>query len=965
MKNRTKSLLALIMEISLTVCLCVAIIATNLSLVRSEEEQYTSEIESDYHSLENRYISVFKAMTIHVREMIETNPTFDGMNAWLQSKNNDFADAVGPSIFDGFAMTYKGGYAHSWSYGDYSDYDPATRPWYQEARKAGGEVVVVAPYVTFLDPSYLSSDQYIEMTIAQKYSDEISFDLDLKIGEINALVTNRSLGYRGAEALLLDPDGYILSTSVSSLYCHNINVPDDAVSAGMSAGLTALKNAPGALRLLRFGGGSRFAYASRDEAGNTYCVLIPFWVVIYRCFGMAALLLAMMLFVEISIHRRNGRVIAEMAERDSRISEIARLGFEKQIYVDVASMRCSADENSRSMLPSDDYHVVYDRLRGAAATEDAKRDLQAFLSPKSLRAEENSSLQSRRYPFDLRSKSGETLHRILELNLFVSRLNGKKTAVILGNDVTDRELGQQRIMQSIAHHYEAVFVGNTETKQYRAIKTDRYYDSVFRSPMGNDEAFPKMAKACLREEYVGQYLRAVSLPEIKKRLEASAGYSITVRMKDGRWYTVRVIRSEGFADSHEFILFVENADEQMRQQAKLEEALQNARLATQAKSDFLSRMSHDIRTPMNGIIGMTRIAKQQENPARTADCLEKIDVSSTYLLGLINDILDMSKIESGEFQLRPEPYPPAEFRRYMESVVRPLSDAKRQTLRITGKTDPRYIPVVDKLRVNQVIFNLLSNAVKYTPEGGAVEVHLEGRAAEKRMELTIWVEDNGRGMSEPFQKILFEPFSQEDRVRSMETMSSSSGLGLAIVKKIVDLMHGSIEVRSRENQGSRFTVRVTVDCVAAETYAETNREDRETTDRGRLAGRRVLLCEDNRINQEIARTVLEQAGMLVELADNGLTGAKLFRASPNGYYRLILMDLRMPIMDGYETARDIRAMARPDAAAVPIIAMTADAFEDDIRRCLEAGMNDHIAKPLDPARVYAVLAEWDARRGEK
>lgn len=398
----------------------------------------------------------------------------------------------------------------------------------------------------------------------------------------------------------------------------------------------------------------------------------------------------------------------------------------------------------------------------------------------------------------------------------------------------------------------------------------------------------------------------------------------------------------------------EQEQEQLRQTQR---ALRAAKAANLAKSEFLSRMSHDIRTPMNGIIGMTRIAREQHNPQKTADCLRKIDISSSYLLGLINDVLDMTRIESGEIRLVSEPYPDGEFLQYLNSVVRPLSETKRQNFQIATDLDPDHIPLMDKLRINQLVFNLLSNAIKYTPEGGSIEFRVLEQMRDGKMDLSISVIDNGKGMSKAFQQVLFEPFTQEDRVRNMAVMSGSSGLGLAIVKKIVDLMGGSIRVESEENKGSRFDVQLRLDCMDAAAYHAQSVHRQAAPNPYRFSGKRVLLCEDNSINQEIAKTLLELAGFQVDCAENGFLGKQMFERSSAGFYNAILMDLRMPLMDGYEATAAIRALPRPDAAAVPIVAMTADAFEDDIRKCLAHGMNGHIAKPLDPDTVYSVLSD--------
>jgi two-component system sensor histidine kinase EvgS len=402
------------------------------------------------------------------------------------------------------------------------------------------------------------------------------------------------------------------------------------------------------------------------------------------------------------------------------------------------------------------------------------------------------------------------------------------------------------------------------------------------------------------------------------------------------------------------LYFIESNIMTRRKSAEL--AALNKRLteANTAKSDFLSRMSHDIRTPMNGIIGMVRIAREHNLSPQTADALDKIDISAEYLLGLINDVLDMSKIESGEFKLDPEPYKPDDFFRYIDSVIRPLCEIKHQELCITGSPSREYMPMLDKLRINQIIFNSLSNSIKYTQEGGRLEYHLEENIMDDgRMEMIVSVSDNGHGMSEDFQKHLFEPYVQEDRVRSMTKQGGGTGLGLAIVKRIIDLMGGTITVKSKINEGTTFTMRVLVDCVKISDLD--NSHENLNIDKEKLAGKKVLVCEDNKINQEIIKSVLEQVGMVVSQADDGLSGMQMFERSPVGYYDCILMDIRMPIMDGYEVTRAIRGMDRADAKTVPVMAMTADAFEDDVRKCFEAGMNSHVAKPIEPDLLFSEL----------
>jgi len=353
---------------------------------------------------------------------------------------------------------------------------------------------------------------------------------------------------------------------------------------------------------------------------------------------------------------------------------------------------------------------------------------------------------------------------------------------------------------------------------------------------------------------------------------------------------------------------------------------------------------------------MTHIANNQDNPPKTSECLDKIDTSSKFLLGLVNDILDMSKAESGKIELHPEPYYIDDFKSYIDSVIRPLCDGKNQKLSFEVHELENVVPVLDILRMNQIYFNLLSNAVKYTPEGGSSSVRVSQTLTDGgRDRLTVSVSDNGIGMSENFQKVLFESFTQENRDDSSEMRGS--GLGLAIVKKNIEAMGGTIRVESTIGRGTRFTFVVDCGFVPGKAHTAGARTEAEDGSEERLRGLHVLLCEDHPMNQEIARAILQEAGIIVDVADNGLQGVEHFSNSGIGFYDAVLMDIRMPVMGGYEAAKRIRELKRLDAGTVPIIAMTADAFADDVKKCLDAGMNGHIAKPVDPDVLYLRLAE--------
>ena len=482
-----------------------------------------------------------------------------------------------------------------------------------------------------------------------------------------------------------------------------------------------------------------------------------------------------------------------------------------------------------------------------------------------------------------------------------------------------------------------------------------------------DDASGLLADSCrifAASKYVDEFLAFTDLTTLGNRLGTRQSISFEFFGKRSGWCRaifIVVDRDEDGAVS-QVIYAVQRIQEEKEKELAirqtLQEAAQRANAANRAKSEFLSRMSHDIRTPLNGIIGMTYLAQKKDLPRDAMDCLGKISTSSKFLLGLVNDVLDMSKAENQEIVLHPEPYPFSDFRAYLDAVIYPLCEEKNQKFTLHAAPIPGMTPIVDITRLNRIYFNLLSNAVKYTPEGGTISLAIQEKLLRKdRIQFTITVHDNGIGMSPEFQSHLFEPFMQENRDDNSATRGT--GLGLAIVKKTVDAMNGTIQVESEKGKGSSFVVTIVSPCISqTELHKETaQRSDAELLDQDCLGGRHVLLCEDHPLNQEIAKALLEERGMEVEIAENGQSGIERFSTSAVGFFDCILMDIRMPVVDGYEATRAIRGLNRPDAEIVPIIAMTADAFNEDVQRCLDAGMNGHIAKPIDPEALFRVLSE--------
>ena len=398
------------------------------------------------------------------------------------------------------------------------------------------------------------------------------------------------------------------------------------------------------------------------------------------------------------------------------------------------------------------------------------------------------------------------------------------------------------------------------------------------------------------------------------------------------------------------------ANDTQKLNAKLQVAVENAESANRAKSTFLFNMSHDIRTPMNAIIGYADLASRHlDDPAKLKNYMENIQVCGQNLLMLLNNVLDLARIENDKTEME---YSVSDIEKDFRNCVamfRNQADSKGQTLMVTTQLQYPYI-YADIPHLTEVCTNLVSNAVKYTGAGGTIRCNVTQKPGEKEgwCDTVVTVADNGIGMSQEFQKHIFEPFERERT--STVSKVEGSGIGMGIVKKLVGLMGGTVEVESRIGVGSTFTV--TIPCrIASEDETQAKRET-NPSDQKCLCGTRILLTEDNDLNAEIAVELLQEEGCTVDRAKDGVECVDMLEKAANGTYQLILMDIQMPVMNGYDAARKIRGLDDPQKANIPIIAMTANAFTEDRQVALDAGMNDHIAKPINMNVLVPTLRKY-------
>jgi signal transduction histidine kinase len=482
------------------------------------------------------------------------------------------------------------------------------------------------------------------------------------------------------------------------------------------------------------------------------------------------------------------------------------------------------------------------------------------------------------------SSKGEPMWIRTNLTMMQNPHSGEIEAISLSNDVTQEKLNEEILAHLANQGFD--FIGIIETGTQHFLMEDGAWKCA-NLKRGEKVDFTEiqgqLIKDHISENERDFFQNATSLKAIEDNIAAHGQYIVSYDFIDEGKLLKKQLAFSYLAGEKKRILVVQSdiTESYRKDQERmkiLEEAKARADEANRAKSEFLSQMSHDIRTPLNGIIGMSYLASEQTNPPKTQDCLKKIDTSSKYLLSLINDILDISKAESKKIELHLEPYPFEEFRSYIDSLIKPLCLSKDQHFSLEATALPAdLVPVADKLRCNQIIFNLLSNAVKYTPEGGHITYSISQKEiAPRRVEIVHRVQDDGIGMSKEFQALLFQPFTQENRLVNSE--AKGTGLGLAIVKKLVDVMGGTVEVESRAGKGSCFIVTLRFDAVPAKEVASKAKVLAAPTHRQELSlkAKRILLCEDNALNQEIVKAILSEKAIEVVVAGDGKAGLELF-----------------------------------------------------------------------------------------
>lgn len=542
-------------------------------------------------------------------------------------------------------------------------------------------------------------------------------------------------------------------------------------------------------------------------------------------------------------------------------------------------------------------------------------------------------------------------------------------AIGVGGDISEQRRKEEEYQKgfhmfrdvsiyAIQKEFLDVFLVDVQKNTIRLILANGGYMNMEEKP-GYDKILKQ--KICHHADNPEEVFSKFDLPNLTKNIEWTKDhrleYTFLIHDNTGKNYWYKYYISYFHEDRNKLLILVKDVTSSTKlaeeKRLELEVALEQTKKANEAKNDFLSNMSHDIRTPMNVIMNMVKMVQEEpQNIKQTVDYMNKISSMSTFLMGIINDILDVSKMESGKMVLKKELYPCTELQYTICTMMEPLCREKNIDFRVSLDRENDAV-LTDKTKHNQIFFNLLGNAVKFTPPGGRIEfLHENLIKKDGYLEWDTIVRDNGCGMDKEFQKVMYLPFEQGSAAIS-ESLTGV-GLGLTIVKMNVEALGGTITVESALGKGTTFCVHMKAEYIPEQEY------NTQKTARARdiiLSGKRVLLVEDHVLNMEIAKRLLEKKQMEVTCACNGYEAVNAFKKMPAGSFDVILMDIRMPVMNGLEAAEQIRHSRKEDALEIPIIAMSANAFPEDIEESHRAGMNRHIAKPVEPDVLFGVMEE--------
>lgn len=963
---------ALLFEVLLTLCIALVAVIVSLSNLSVQASQSAEEIKTEYDNLITSYIRQFDVAYTHLSEKIAEDPSFEEMDAWLKGMENVWAGAMGGAgIYDGVSLTYKGGFARSWSYGDYSDYDPATRRWYRIAEAANGKTATTAPYVTFMDSQATDDGSWLVMSIVRKYNDEIYVDYDIKLIEIESLLQKRYYPYKGTELLLFDKDGYILSCSDGKKFGHNLFQPDSVVSASLYAAWEKEQVSRWNLILVYVDGEPMLLHLEPYDNGNTLCMLIPFFEVFRRNFLVIFLMILFFICFEFYLYHRNKCSIMEFRGRDERLMAITNAAFAQRLFVDMDTMVFYGNQMAEELCPTDSYEALYDIFLDRIKDEKEKLSFAEFLSPSALRKASGTMyrLETQKFAMDWRQEDGTYKLSIIETGRMASVIDGCETVGILCRDISeDASILKEALAQAeSAGRAKGDFMSRMSHEIRTPLNAIIGYLDIAKDEISDKD---RMLHCLEQSSVAAKHLLSI----INDVLDISSIESGHMKIDDSAFNVPQLVHSLTT------IFYAQAKKKNVRFEVRISDLTDEWVIGDSLRVNqiLLNLLSNAVKfTPENGEV--------------------QLDINQ---VGERDDKVYM------QFQVRDTGIGMS--REYLNRMFTPFEQENASTARDYGGTGLGLSICNNLVRLMSGTLGVESEQGKGTvftvnlAFGKTEQKTLEHLSTESFSKLRALVVDDEESACEYIKKLLERCGVKCDTLTSgkkavrriQNRMASEYPYDFCIIDWNMDEMNGIETARQiRFFCGKEMPIiiatsydyssivdearKVGVNRIISKPLFQSTLFDMLVNTYGKYEpvkaregkavdfhGLNILLVEDNEMNMEIAVDILSKAGLNVTSAVNGKEALEAFTASGEGTYDAILMDVQMPVMDGCEATRAIRKSGHPQAKSIPIIAMTANAFTSDVTAVLAAGMNDHIAKPINYEHLFDTLSRFIGE-GEK
>lgn len=957
---------ALKIEIFVTLCIAVMVILIAVSNIAGQAKQYADDVQTDYDNLMLSYTRIFDVAYGRIAEKIEENPSFEEMDRWLKSNEETFKEEMGRDIYDGIAFTYQGDFARSWSYGDYSDYDPTTRDWYQTAEAAKGKTVIVPPYVTFLDAQFSDDDSYILLSIVKKYNDEIYMDYDIKTPEIKAMLQNRIQLYRGTRLMMYDGDGYILSSSEDGFFAHNVYTPDHTISENLSSVMKKAEKNEHRLQLVVLDRVPTFLYMYQAENGYKICMAIPFLQILLHDFLAIGLIGLFLILFEIYLYHKNKKSLIAFNDRDERLTTITHAAFLNRLYVYLDDMTFWGELEAERLFPDHSYEKLFSFKRGDLTGENEMPAFDEFLSPKALgeSTDELYKLKAMKFSMLFRKANGKKEVGTFEVSRMFSMIDGRRTVGILIRDVSE----DAAILKTALRQAESASLAKGDFMAHMSHE--------IRTPLNAVIGYLDIAQSERENEEKVTYCLEQSASASKHLLRIVNDVLDISAIENGRMQItkedfeltqmIHSLTSTYYTQAQEKGVLLETtvndlseewvSGDSLRLNQILMNLLSNAVKFTPSGGkvhlDVRQVNIHNGKVHLSFTVQDTGIGMSEEYCKRIFRPFEQENASIALNYGGTGLGLSIThnlvKMMGGTIEVSSVQGQGSTFTVLLAFDT--TENKKTIPLSTESFTHLKALVVDDEDSACEYIKKLLDRC------GVQCDTVNKGKKAVRRVA-------SRKDTEHPYDFCIIDwNMPDMDGLETTRQIREIAGDQLPIVLA-TSYDYSSIMNQAKEAGVTKIVSKPlfqsTVFDMLVNTFGKYEPVDHQKADRKRVdfQGLRVILAEDNEMNMDIACDILRKAGMDITPAVNGQIAYEQFVKSEAGTYDLILMDIQMPVMNGYEATKAIRASSHPQAKTIPIIALTANAFTSDVTASLAAGMNDHIAKPVDYKKLYHAINE--------